>query len=80
MKTVFGVFSLLIVAAIVGVSAVKELHEMTIAAGDSGAVISGATTGEPPQSESQYVQRQVQNPVEVAVYQARLVASAQDDD
>lgn len=80
MKTVFGVFSLLIVAAIVGVFAVKELHEVTNAAGGSGAVISGTTTGAPPQSESPQIQRQVQNPVEVAVYQARLAIFVQDDD
>jgi hypothetical protein len=80
MKTFFGVFTLLIVAAIVGVFAVEELHQMTDAAGGSGAVISATATGATPQSESQQIQQQVQNSVDVAVNQARPVPAAPDDD
>lgn len=80
MKTFFCVFSLLVVAASVGVFAVKELHQMTDAAGGSGAVISATATGAAPQPASQQIQQPVKNSVEVAVNQARPVPAVRDDD
>lgn len=79
MKIFLGALSLLVVAAIVGVFAVQELHRMTNAAGGPGAVISATATGATPQPESQPRQQALQNSVEAAANQAGFVPSAPDD-
>lgn len=80
MKTFFGVVSLLMVAAVVGAFAVKELQQLTNTATGSGAVISATATGATLQPDSQLMQQQVNNSVEVAVNQARRVLTVRDDD
>lgn len=64
MRALFGIVSLLVVLAIVGVLAKKQL-------GGTGAVVPGATPGATPQQQSQQVQQQIQQSVEGAMQQAR---------
>lgn len=80
MKTFLGVFSLLIVAAVVGVFAVRELRQMTDASDDSGVAVSAMATGATPQPDSQQTKRQVQNSVDIAVNLARPAPATPDDD
>lgn len=68
MKTISGVLSLLVVLAIVGVFVATDLHQITLAAGGSSAVISATKTGVTP---PQQIQQLVQNSGEVAVQQAK---------
>ncbi len=63
MRALFSIVSLLIVLAIVGVLAKKQL-------GGTASVIPGATPGATPQQQSQQVQQQIQQSVEGAM-QAR---------
>lgn len=74
MKTIAGVLSLLVVLAMVGVFAAADLHQITIAAGGPGAVISASTAVATPQ---QQIQPQGQTSVEVAVQQAQPDADNQ---
>jgi len=66
MKTIFGVLSLLVVLASVGVVAVSDLHRIEIAAGGSSAVISATTPATPPQQ----IQQNFEHSVEGAIQQA----------
>ena len=63
MRALFSIVSLLLVLAIVGVLAKKQL-------GGTASVIPGATPGATPQQQSQQVQQQIQQSVEGAM-QAR---------
>lgn len=74
MKTIFGVLSLLVVLAIVGAVAVSDLHQIEIAAGGSGAVISATTTGATSQQQSQTIQQNLEHSVEAAHPQVEPVA------
>ena len=74
MKTIAGVLSLLVVLAIVGVFAAVDLHQITIAAGGSSAVISAPATGVTPQ---QQIQSRGQASGEVAVQQVQPDADDQ---
>ncbi len=60
MRAFFSIVSLLIVLAIVGVLAKKQL-------GGTSAVPPGATPGATPQQQSQQVQQQIQQSVEGAM-------------
>lgn len=64
MRALFGIVSLLVVLAIVGVLARKQL-------GGATAVVPGATPGATPQQQSQQVQQQFKQSVEGAMQQAR---------
>ena len=64
MRALFGIASLLIVLAIVGVLAKKQL-------GGSTAVVPGAAPSATPQQQSQQIQQQVQQSVEGAMQQVR---------
>lgn len=64
MRALFGIVSLLVVVAIVGVLAKKQL-------GGTSAVVPGAAPGATPQQQSQQIQQQVQQSVEGAMQQAR---------
>jgi hypothetical protein len=64
MRALFGIVSLLVVLAIVGVLAKKQL-------GGTTAVAPGATPGATPQQQSQQIQQQVKQSVEGAMQQAR---------
>ena len=74
MKTIAGVLSLLVVLAMVGVFAAADLHQITIAAGGPGAVISASTTVATPQ---QQIQPRRQASGEVAVQQVQPDADDQ---
>ena len=65
MRALFGIVSLLVVLAIVGVLAKKQLGSTTTA------VVPGATPGTTPQQQSQQIQQQVKQSVEGALQQAR---------
>lgn len=64
MRALFGIVSLLVVVAIVGVLAKKQL-------GGTSAVVPEAEPGTTPQQQSQQVQQQIQQSVEGAMQQAR---------
>ncbi|MDZ7920713.1 hypothetical protein [Rhodoferax sp.] len=64
MRTIFSIISLLIVLAIVGVLAKKQLSGST-------AVAPGAAPGATPQQQSEQVQQQIKQTVEGAMQQAR---------
>jgi hypothetical protein len=68
MKTTIGVLSLLLVLAIAGVVASKELHQMTTSAGGSSAVIYATTSSTPSLQQSQ---QNREHTVEGAVPQGR---------
>lgn len=64
MRALFGIVGLLVVLAIVGVLAKKQL-------GGAASVVPGATPGATPQQQSQQVQQQIKQSVEGAMQQAR---------
>lgn len=64
MRALFGIVSLLVVVAIVGVLANRQL-------GGAASVVPGATPGTTPPQQSQQIQQQVQQSVEGAMQQAR---------
>ena len=64
MRALFGITSLLIVLAIVGVLAKKQL-------GGTASVAPGATPGASPQQQSQQIQQQIKQTVEGTLQQAR---------
>lgn len=73
MRTVFGVLSLLIALAVVGVLARKQLGAGPISAGSSAAGVPATKAGATPQPQSQQIQEQVRQSVEGAMQQARPV-------
>jgi hypothetical protein len=64
MRALFSIVSLLIVLAIVGVLAKKQL-------GGTASVAPGATPGASPQQQSQQIQQQIKQTVEGTLQQAR---------
>lgn len=64
MRAFFGIASLLIALAIVGVLAKKQL-------GGTASVAPGATPGASPQQQSQQIQQQIKQTVEGTLQQAR---------
>lgn len=64
MRAIFGIVSLLIVLAIVGVLAKKQL-------GATASVVPGTTPAATPQQQSQQVQQQIKQTVESTLQQAR---------
>ena len=79
MTAIFSILSLLIVVAIVGVLAKKQLGAVSISGKsvDSAQVTLPTTTpGATPQQQSQQIQNQVQQSIEASMQQTR---PAQDD-
>jgi hypothetical protein len=66
MRAIFGIVSLLVVLAIVGVLAQKQLS--------SAPAVPGTTAGATPQAQSEQVQQQVKQSVEATLQQARPAA------
>lgn len=64
MRAVFGIVGLLIVLAIVGVLAKKQL-------GSAASVVPGAAPAASPQQQSQQMQQQIKQTVEGTLQQAR---------
>lgn len=64
MRAIFGIVGLLIVLAIVGVLAKKQL-------GTTASVVPGAAPAATPQQQSQQVQQQIKQTVESTLQQAR---------
>jgi hypothetical protein len=64
MRALFGIVSLLVVLAVVGVLAKKQL-------GSSPAALPATTPGATPQQQSQQVQEQFKQSLEGALQQAR---------
>lgn len=64
MRAIFGIVGLLIVLAIVGVLAKKQL-------GPTASVVPGAAPAASPQQQSQQVQQQIKQTVESTLQQAR---------
>lgn len=75
MRSILGILSLLIVLAVVGVLAKKQLSTVTAspsaAPSDSGVVLPTTTPGASPQQQSQEIQQQVKQSLEAAMQQAR---------
>ncbi len=75
MRSIFGIVSLLVVLAVVGVLAKKQLGAVAVvptqAPADSGVVMPTTTPGASPQQQSQQIQQQVKQSVEAAMQQAR---------
>ena len=65
MRSIAGVLSLLLVLAIVGVLAKKQLNATAVTPA------LGTTSGATPQQQSQQIQQQVKQSVEAAMQQAR---------
>ena len=79
MRAIFSILSLVIVVAVVGLLAKKQLSSVTGAAitlpADSGVVLPVITPGATPQQQSQQIQDQVKKSLEEAVQQ-RVVPDA----
>ncbi|MDI1342286.1 hypothetical protein [Polaromonas sp.] len=73
MRAVFGVLSLLIVVAIIGVLAKKQLSPapVKVAPADAGLALSALESGATPQQQSQQIQNQVRQSIESAMQQTR---------
>ena len=69
MRAIFGIVSLLIVLAIVGVLAKKQLGAVTMVAPPAG--LAGTPAGATVQQQSQLIQQQVNQSVEATLQQAR---------
>jgi len=67
MRAVFGVVGLLIVVAIVGMLAKKQMGALTTAP----AGVTGLPAGATPQQQSQQIQKQIGQTVESTLQQAR---------
>ena len=65
MRSIAGIVSLLVVLAIVGVLAKKQLNTAT--------PVPGTTPGASPQQQSQQIQQQVQQSVDAVMQQARPI-------
>jgi multidrug efflux pump subunit AcrB len=77
MRALFGLVSLLMVVAIVGILAKKQLSSVTsgpaAAASSAGVTLPTTTPGATPQQQSQQIQQQVKQSVEATLQQARPV-------
>jgi len=67
MRAVFGVVGLLVVLAIVGVLAKKQMGALTT----TPAGVTGLPAGATPQQQSQQIQKQISQTVEGTLQQAR---------
>ena len=74
MKAFFGALVLSLVSAIVGIFASTELHEMTLAAGGSSAVIRATTAETALPLDSQQIKQKVNDSAQGAVKHAQPVA------
>lgn len=79
MRALFGVLSLLIVVAIVGMLAKKQLAPAPIQAVtvDGREVLSAPVPGSTPQQQSQQIQQQVRQTLEKTMQQARPMPEGQ---
>ena len=73
MRAIFSVLSLLIVLAIIGVLAKKQLSPAPVraAAGDTSVAVPTTSPGATPQQQSQQIQQQVRQSIDNAMQQAR---------
>ncbi|MDI1273955.1 hypothetical protein [Polaromonas sp.] len=73
MRAIFGVLSLLVVVAIIGVLAKKQLSPapVKVAPADAGLALPAPAAGATPQQQSQQIQNQVRQSIESAMQQAR---------
>ena len=73
MRAIFSILSLVIVVAVVGLLAKKQLSPVSGAAitlpADSGVVLPATTPGATPQQQSQQIQEQVKKSLDAAVQQ-----------
>ena len=85
MRAIFSVLSLLIVLAVVGVLAKKQLGALsaapvraqTPAAADPALTLPATSPGTTPQPQSQQMQQQIRQTVESTLQQARPMPDAQ---
>jgi hypothetical protein len=80
MRAIFSILGLLVVVAIVGVLAKKQLGAVSVSgkSADSAQVTLPATTpGSTPQQQSQQIQNQVKQSIEASLQQARPVPEDQ---
>ncbi|MDI1268790.1 MAG: hypothetical protein Q8M93_06425 [Polaromonas sp.] len=73
MRAIFGVLSLLMVVAIIGVLAKKQLSPapVKLAPADAGLALPAPAAGATPQQQSQQIQNQMRQSIENAMQQAR---------
>lgn len=73
MRALFGVLSLLMVVAIIGVLAKKQLSPapVKLAPTDAGLAVPAPAAGVTPQQQSQQIQNQVRQSIETTMQQAR---------
>jgi hypothetical protein len=73
MRAVFGVLSLLIVVAIIGVLAKKQLSPapVKVAPADAGLALPAPAADATPQQQSQQIQNQMRQSIENTMQQAR---------
>jgi hypothetical protein len=73
MRAIFGVLSLLIVVAIIGVLAKKQLSPapVKLAPADAGLALPALAADATPQQQSQQIQNQVRQSIENTMQQAR---------
>jgi hypothetical protein len=71
MRAVFGVLSLLIVVAVIGLLAKKQLVGLSGAGTTAGASLGVSLPVSTPQQQNQQLQNQVKKSVEAAMQQAR---------
>lgn len=73
MRAIFGVLSLLMVVAVIGVLAKKQLSPapVKLAPADAGLAVPALADGATPQQQSQQIQNQVRQSLETTMQQAR---------
>ena len=73
MRAIFGVLSLLMVVAVIGVLAKKQLSPapVKLAPADAGLAVPAPADGATPQQQSQQIQNQVRQSIEATMQQAR---------
>ena len=75
MRSILGFLGVLVVLAVVGILAKKQLGAVTavppLSPTDSGVVLPTTTPGASPQQQSQEIQQQVKQSLEAAMQQAR---------
>ena len=73
MRAIFGVLSLLMVVAVIGVLAKKQISPapVKLAPADAGLAVPAPADGATPQQQSQQIQNQVRQSIENTMQQAR---------
>lgn len=73
MRAIFGVLSLLMVVAIIGVLAKKQLSPapVKVAPADAGLAVPAPAAGATPQQQSQQIQNQMRQSIDNTLQQAR---------